>query len=620
MDLFWDKLEDATSYIVYMNKELHKEMSEEETNSDEMNFTFENLDNGQMYRFQVSGVNAQGEGEKSDVVQMVPRPGELASIKSLENSEFGDAMAILKWEKVEDATHYRIYRLGPSDTEYNSATQGDIVGDAIAKTDTTTYTDTPLVNDKYYFYQVEPIMEIPDERPVLGGRKSFTGRHLSDLQKRPGISANTINTDDAACSILLEHQPTCSGRSYYVPKGYKVEVKDVSADSDAQSPTFVSAVSSMTSHTISNLDYGKSYKAIVTATKADGLSGVTQDEENLQGETPQLLCERIPLSKPDTPTFATSNGGRSLQVSWSPVPRATHYKITRHNADGSERMPAIPEQDVAALGGTSCCVYEAPELLEGILYRYSIQAVLKIGGVTVLKSLRSPQGRFRNGYTSEIQTISINESITSVFSGERFKFVLEFPAELPEAVELKYTIENTDSNPLTFGRIFIPLTGRIVVFQGEKSFNFFVRTRGFVQSQIEQATLTLQIQTANYMFSGFPEKTSSMKFLLSIVPTQIAEDPSQPEVSKPVILSNPSGKVFSNGRISFPIRFLLSRNHTGPDITIPFQLSGTLDRTAYTLSEENAVSISAGEKEVELELELSESKDYAKHLGKDDQN
>ena len=408
VDLFWDKLEDATSYMVYMNEELHKEMSDEETNSDEMNFTFENLNNGKMYRFQVSGVNAQGEGEKSDVVQMMPRPGELASVKSLENSEFGDAMAILKWEKVEDATHYRIYRLGPSDTEYNSATQGDIVGDAIAKTDTTTYTDAPLVNEKYYFYQVEPIMEILDERPVLGERKSFTGRHLSNLQNRPGISANTINTDDAACSIRLIISPPVQG-DLTAPEGYKVEVKDVSADSDAQSPIFVSAVSSMTSHTISNLDYGKSYKAIVTATKADGLSGVTQDEENLQGETPQLLCERIPLSKPDTPTFATSNEARSLQVSWSPVLRATHYKITRHNADGSERMPAIPEQDVAALGGTSCCVYEAPELLEGILYRYSIQAVLKIGGVTVLKSLRSPQGRFRNGYASEIQTISINE-------------------------------------------------------------------------------------------------------------------------------------------------------------------------------------------------------------------
>ena len=72
-------------------------------------------------------MNEHVEGEKSDVVQGMPRPDSLQDV--VVRGQFGDATVTLTWKKVEHATYYRIYKLGPEDTEFNISTQGDIPGE-----------------------------------------------------------------------------------------------------------------------------------------------------------------------------------------------------------------------------------------------------------------------------------------------------------------------------------------------------------------------------------------------------------------------------------------------------------------------------------------------------------
>ena len=389
--LFWDKMRGATSYRIYMDEDEPREMSGEGNNNNEMNFQVNELDNGQMYSFQVSGVNERGEGPKSDVVRMMPRPEELSVIKTIDNSKFGDQEVVLEWGKVENATAYRIYRLGPSDDEYNAATQGDITGQPLATADTVTYTDSGLTNGKYYLYQIEPIMEIPGEEPVLGERISFTGRPLGDLDQRPTLASRVDNSNDLACSIdLVINSPSQGALNISEElKGYKIAVQEVGSDSDPEEIYVSTSNRNPTRHSVDGLSYSKSYQIIVVATKAMNLAGVTEQEEEFQQETPQFGCERKPLTQPNPPTVMASDA-QSLQVSWSRDPRATHYKIIRYDANGVERTPPLTEQAIAALGGASCCSYQDTGLTKDTLYGYAIQAFVRSDDSTVLESPPSP--------------------------------------------------------------------------------------------------------------------------------------------------------------------------------------------------------------------------------------
>ena len=356
------------------------------------------------------------------------------------------------------------------------------------------------------------------------------------------------------------------------------------------------------------------------------MDGITPAEEALQKETSQVSCVHRPPATPHTPVV-TANAPGSLRVSWNHNLRSTHYKIIRYDADGKKKETVAKvarlSGEVIELGGEACCFYVDTGLTEGIIYRYAIQAILRIGDDDVAKSLISEQGRgkVRGEVDTELtvlalpesQIIAINKTITSVFPGHSFKFVFEFPKETPEELELPYKIKGAGTNPTTADNYLSPLTGNIVIPKGKKSFDFSIPTKRGSRSNVGEAVLTIQSQTSDYVFSGFPVGTASVEFDLFISPKQIREGIN----NKRSILLNPSGKkVFSNGRNKFTIRFLLSRAHEGSDVTLPFQLSGTLKRSAYALSQNSAVTISAGAKEIELELELLKWEDYAKYLGK----
>ena len=218
-----------------------------------------------------------------------------------------------------------------------------------------------------------------------------------------------------------------------MPNGYKIEAKEVGTDSDAQSPAFVSAGSSITSYTVSDLAYGKSYKIIVTPTMVDDesdLDKVTEDEEALQRETSQIPCTRRSLTQPNAPTV-TPYSTDSLLVSWSPDPRATHYKIIRYNANGVEIIPPLPEQTITALGGASCCSYEDKGLTQDTLYGYAIQSVLEIAGTTI-ESLRSQQVKVRTrnpiNPNEHVDTFIGTGQVSGVFSAQLNQYSRVVPA------------------------------------------------------------------------------------------------------------------------------------------------------------------------------------------------
>ncbi len=193
------------------------------------------LTNGQTYYYIVSAENSAGEGEFSEETNAMPvglpsAPGNLAT-------GAGDEQITLTWNAPaddggSDITGYRVYRGTVSgDLSYHYGVAGDIY----------TYTDTGLINDQIYYYQVSAVNSIGEgershEVSVTPSSGITVPSEPLDLQVTPGDEQITLSwvqpTDDGGSDItgyniyrgtvsgsLSLHQSVSGSATSYVDTG-----------------------------------------------------------------------------------------------------------------------------------------------------------------------------------------------------------------------------------------------------------------------------------------------------------------------------------------------------------------------------------------------------------------
>ena len=130
-----------------------------------LNYVDEDLDNGQLYRYVVAGVNNQGAGTMSEAIEAQP-----IDIPSALTATAGDGSISITWQPVDGASHYQIYRQtgddGTSIALISSATP-------LASTD---YMDTNVVNGRTYHYAIAGVNDTGRGRARRYGHDSSISR------------------------------------------------------------------------------------------------------------------------------------------------------------------------------------------------------------------------------------------------------------------------------------------------------------------------------------------------------------------------------------------------------------------------------------------------------------
>ena len=390
--LEWNKLEEVSEYRIYMDKNYHVTEKATDTNLDHATSLMEKLMNGQEYTFEVTGVNGQIEGDRSDSVSVTPRPESLNKPATF-NATPGDRSVTLVWSKVDLATHYQIYR-----------TKGILIGDIniegkpIETVKTTTYTDTTgLTNDKTYTYQVKAIMIIEgEEEPVTGGRSKALANPRAPEAGRPAVARTEDRSSDDDFSVTLKITADANAESSgtYSPKRYQISVFNQDAEPDAEigsATTIPRASSTETRYTINNLPYDTNLEVKVVPI-ALAVGDPTDDELNKKEETLPLSIARRELEAPKNLTATVSRQGE-ITLSWTRDSRATHYDITKSEGTGAATKIAT-EKPINELGAT-CCSYVDSGLKDNTVYTYSVKPYKIVTGSTGyrLKGRSSEIGR-----------------------------------------------------------------------------------------------------------------------------------------------------------------------------------------------------------------------------------
>jgi PKD repeat protein len=158
VELSWDAPADdpespITEYVIYRGTTPGGEKFAREVGN-VSTYTDSDVINDQTYYYQVSAVNAAGEGAMSEEESATPTPGVIVPSDPPELKATGGNHEVkLEWKKPEDdggapITEYRIYR---------SMKLGDKKIDLVTVGDMRTYTDKNLKNGQTYYYQVSAV-------------------------------------------------------------------------------------------------------------------------------------------------------------------------------------------------------------------------------------------------------------------------------------------------------------------------------------------------------------------------------------------------------------------------------------------------------------------------------
>ena len=139
-----------TNYTIYRGTSSGSEVFFASIDGNTLNYTDNNLVNGQTYYYRVSAVNSAGEGEKSTEVHITPVDCPDAAMNLV--AEATDGQVKLSWNAPEDdggseITNYRIYRGTSSGSEVLLVMVGNVLN----------YTDASVENGQTYYYRVSAV-------------------------------------------------------------------------------------------------------------------------------------------------------------------------------------------------------------------------------------------------------------------------------------------------------------------------------------------------------------------------------------------------------------------------------------------------------------------------------
>ena len=299
--------------------------------------------NGQIYYYQVSAVNGQGEGALSNEVSATPSaPATRPNAPTLNTPTAGDGQVTLSWSKPGDGgsaiTGYNIYR-GTSSGAESFHTAVDAV---------LSYTDTGLTNGQTYYYQVSAVNEVGESD--RSAERSATPESGDTVPGAPTLSSATAGNGQVTLSWSA---PSSDG-------GSSVTEYKVYRGNSAGGGTLLASVGTALSYVDDGLTNGQTYYYQVSAVNAVG-EGAKSNE-----------LSAVPATVPGAPTLNSATPGNGqVTLSWS-APSSnggsavTSYKVYRGTSAGSESY-------LTTVGNVLS--YTNGGLANGQTYYYKVSAV-----------------------------------------------------------------------------------------------------------------------------------------------------------------------------------------------------------------------------------------------------
>jgi titin len=301
--------------------------------------------NGTAYYYEVSAVNAVGEGALSN--ERSATPSTVPGSPSLTSAGAGNGQVSLAWSAPgsnggSTITGYKVYRGTTSGSETLLTTLGNVTG----------WTDAGAANGTTYYYEVAAVN--------AAGQGAVSNERSATPATVPGAPTLTSATAGNGQVSLAWSAPGSTGGSPIT--GYRV-YRGASSGSETSFMT----LGNVTTWTDSSAANGTTYYYEVTAINAPGESAAS----NERSATPSA-----PATVPSSPTLSSAVGGNgSVSLSWAaPASNGgsavTGYDVYRGTASGVETL-------LVTLGtGTS---YTDSTAANGTTYWYQVSAVNAVG-------------------------------------------------------------------------------------------------------------------------------------------------------------------------------------------------------------------------------------------------
>ncbi len=326
-----------------------------------LSYTDSAVTNGQTYYYQVTAVNAVGEGPRSNEASATPASGQTVPSPPRQLSASpGDAQIALTWlapssDGGSPITDYWIYRGTTSGGESLLAKIGAVFS----------YSDTTVTNGLTYYYYVTAVSAIGESGPSnQASATPVAGPSVPDAPR------NLVATPGNGTISLTWSPPPWDVRSPIT--GYTVY-----RGTNSGNRSFPIPLGNVTTYTDTGLANGQRYYYVVTAVNAIG-EGPPSSEVSAK-----------PATVPNAPSnLRAIPGNGKVTIQWSSAANngapVTNYTVYRGTTSGSTSW-------LATVGAVN--TYTDTGLTNGVRYYYRVAAVNHVGeGPKSNEASASPSG------------------------------------------------------------------------------------------------------------------------------------------------------------------------------------------------------------------------------------
>lgn len=349
----WTKVEGATGYDIYRKTTGTYSKIGTVDRQSTVTFKDEKAVTGVRYQYTVrafynkNGIKRVSTYENYIHGTAYPSNPSLTSVTSVEYNAIE-----LKWDKVDGANGYKIYRKLPSDKNYKEL--------ITLYEQTDKYTDQTVTCGTTYQYIIKSFRYENGKTYTSGNNSAVSCKAVP-----PVVKVKVASTGYNSLKVIWEKVNGATG--------YRIYFKKDNAKNWTTLATFENG--SLTSCEHRKLTTGVNYTYTVRAYYKDG-------SKNIWGGFNQTGVTKKPVTSAPKLVSVTSSTATNVTVKWDSVSGANGYKVMR-KADGSKTWSTIGTTDSKKLS------YTDKKVSCGVKYHYTVRAYRNVSKKPVLGSYNS---------------------------------------------------------------------------------------------------------------------------------------------------------------------------------------------------------------------------------------
>ena len=209
IDLDWDDVDGATSYLVYMSTSSSGTYTSIASDITESAYTADELSAQTTYYFKVKAHNDDGTSAYSAVAfaKTEDPSGEPAVPENLDANALSSSEIKLTWDAAEDAVSYYIYRATSATGTYSRIASNVKI---------TSYTNTGLAADRTYYYKVSAYNTFGGSGNESAKSDYASATTESEVTAKPPVPTNLTAAASSSSEIDLDWDESDGATSYLV--------------------------------------------------------------------------------------------------------------------------------------------------------------------------------------------------------------------------------------------------------------------------------------------------------------------------------------------------------------------------------------------------------------------